>query len=131
MQGFLQVDDDLAPVAERQRDHSACALAIDIGVRCVVDLIAALLHGEQQLLGTVHEFKVGHYNFDMLRASQILVSPIILAASMAGLSACGQRGPLYLPTEPASAQRATLPQTLTPIPSQAPSRSAAASSATP
>ncbi len=37
-----------------------------------------------------------------------------LAAAAAGLAACGQRGPLYLPTDPAAAQRATLPQLLTP-----------------
>ncbi|MDY0105825.1 MAG: lipoprotein [Giesbergeria sp.] len=67
----------------------------------------------------------------MLRASQILVSPIILAVSMAGLSACGQRGPLYLPTEPAAAQRASLPQTLNSLPSQAPAQSTPASSAKP
>lgn len=30
------------------------------------------------------------------------------------LAACGQRGPLYLPTEPAAAQRATLPQIVVP-----------------
>ncbi len=34
-------------------------------------------------------------------------------AALAALSACGQRGALYLPTEPAAAQRATLPQVLT------------------
>ncbi|MEY4265844.1 MAG: Prokaryotic lipoprotein-attachment site, partial [Pseudomonadota bacterium] len=31
---------------------------------------------------------------------------------MAALAGCGQSGALYLPTEPAAAQRATLPQTL-------------------
>ncbi|HOB65372.1 lipoprotein [Ottowia sp.] len=30
----------------------------------------------------------------------------------AGLSACGQKGPLYLPQTPAAAGRATLPQTV-------------------
>ncbi|RYE42957.1 MAG: hypothetical protein EOP24_30440 [Hyphomicrobiales bacterium] len=53
----------------------------------------------------------------MLRASQILVRTIALAASAAALAACGQSGPLFLPTEPAAAQRATLPQTLNPVPS--------------
>lgn len=33
---------------------------------------------------------------------------------MASLGACGQRGPLYLPSGPAASERATLPQTLTP-----------------
>ncbi len=41
----------------------------------------------------------------------------LAAAALAGLlGACGQRGPLYLPTEPAAASRATLPQTLRPSP---------------
>ncbi|WP_396440767.1 lipoprotein [Limnohabitans sp.] len=35
-----------------------------------------------------------------------------LVGGAAVLSACGQRGPLVLPTSPASAGRATLPQTL-------------------
>jgi predicted small lipoprotein YifL len=48
-----------------------------------------------------------------------------LAAAM--LSGCGQKGPLYLPTEPAAAQRATLPQTLDPRASSAPSPATAAS----
>jgi predicted small lipoprotein YifL len=48
------------------------------------------------------------------------------------LGACGQRGPLFLPTDTAAHQRATLPQTLTPgqTPAAAP-RSAPASTATP
>ncbi|HYF17056.1 MAG TPA: lipoprotein [Ramlibacter sp.] len=36
-----------------------------------------------------------------------------VAAVLAG---CGQRGPLYLPTDPAAAERATLPQVLSPVP---------------
>ncbi|MDN4588940.1 hypothetical protein DBA29_10585 [Xenophilus aerolatus] len=35
-------------------------------------------------------------------------------AGLLSLAACGQRGPLYLPTEPAAAQRATLPQIVVP-----------------
>ncbi|MFN3437954.1 MAG: LPS translocon maturation chaperone LptM [Acidovorax sp.] len=50
----------------------------------------------------------------MLKASQILVRTLVLAASAAALAGCGQRGPLFLPTGPAATQRATLPQTLTP-----------------
>jgi len=52
---------------------------------------------------------------------------------MACLGACGQRGPLYLPTAPAASQRATLPETLTPgqaATAPAP-RTAPASTATP
>lgn len=36
---------------------------------------------------------------------------MVMVAALAG---CGQRGPLYLPTEPAAANRATLPQVLIP-----------------
>ncbi|HVL44624.1 MAG TPA: lipoprotein [Acidovorax sp.] len=50
----------------------------------------------------------------MLKAPQILVRTLVLAASAAALIGCGQRGPLYLPTGPAAGQRATLPQTLLP-----------------
>lgn len=58
---------------------------------------------------------------------------VSLAAAAAALSACGQRGPLFLPTDPAAAQRATLPQLLTPggprAASEAAPKPAAASSA--
>ena len=50
----------------------------------------------------------------MLNASQILVRCIVLAVCTAALGACGQRGALYLPTEPAAQNRATLPQTVLP-----------------
>lgn len=50
----------------------------------------------------------------MLKRPQILASAFALAAGTVVLSGCGQKGPLYLPTEPAAAQRATLPQTLIP-----------------
>nr|WP_243457488.1 lipoprotein [Ottowia testudinis] len=35
-----------------------------------------------------------------------------MLALPAGLAGCGQKGPLYIPQTPASAQRATLPQTM-------------------
>jgi len=54
----------------------------------------------------------------MSNVSQILVSAIGLAALGVGLAGCGQRGPLYLPTDPAAANRATLPQVLLPIPTR-------------
>ncbi|MCB1974108.1 MAG: lipoprotein [Burkholderiaceae bacterium] len=66
----------------------------------------------------------------MLRAIQILVSAFVLATSVASLGGCGQRGPLFLPTEGAAQQRATLPQTLTPGTATPPSPSAPASTAT-
>lgn len=52
----------------------------------------------------------------MLKLRQILVRRLVLAglAVVAGAAAtgCGQKGALYLPTEPAAADRATLPETL-------------------
>lgn len=55
----------------------------------------------------------------MLNVSQILVSAprlrLALAAVVVGvLAGCGQKGPLFLPTGAAAAQRATLPETLSP-----------------
>ncbi|MDO4591231.1 MAG: lipoprotein [Comamonadaceae bacterium] len=50
----------------------------------------------------------------MLNASQILVRCIALAVCTAALGACGQRGPLYLPTDPAAQDRASLPDTVLP-----------------
>ena len=51
----------------------------------------------------------------MYKFGQILVSTFVLGASAVSLSACGQQGPLYLPSEPAAARRATLPETLRPF----------------
>lgn len=48
----------------------------------------------------------------MLRVTPILGAAVVTA--VATLSACGQRGPLYLPTESAAQGRATLPQSLRP-----------------
>lgn len=45
----------------------------------------------------------------------------ILLCSGSLLGACGQKGDLYLPSEPEAAHRATLPQTLIPPASKAPS----------
>ena len=62
---------------------------------------------------------------------QILVSPsgtrraLLLAAALL-LSACGQKGPLYLPTGEAAAGRVTLPQTLAPSTAVTPRPSASA-----
>ncbi len=57
----------------------------------------------------------------MLNVRQILVSHraravlmVCLVAGTTALVACGQRGALYLPTDPAATGRATLPQLLTP-----------------
>ncbi|MBB3177305.1 LPS translocon maturation chaperone LptM [Variovorax sp. Sphag1AA] len=45
---------------------------------------------------------------------QILVSAVGLALVGVALTACGQKGSLYLPTDPAAKDRATLPQVLIP-----------------
>ncbi|MDQ6881432.1 MAG: lipoprotein [Pseudomonadota bacterium] len=55
--------------------------------------------------------------FDVCR---ILVSNrfqrlVAAAAGLVLLAGCGQRGALFLPTEPAAQGRATLPQTLRPV----------------
>ncbi len=57
----------------------------------------------------------------MLNVLQILVRPsgrrLVLATGVvAALSGCGLRGPLYLPSGDAAASRATLPQSLSPLP---------------
>jgi predicted small lipoprotein YifL len=49
-----------------------------------------------------------------MNAHQILVRAIVLALAGASLCACGQKGALYLPADPAAKDRATLPQILTP-----------------
>ncbi|MGE8396458.1 MAG: LPS translocon maturation chaperone LptM [Comamonas sp.] len=50
----------------------------------------------------------------MLNANQILVRCFALAVCTAALGACGQRGDLYLPSEPAAKNRASLPDTVIP-----------------
>lgn len=50
----------------------------------------------------------------MLNVRQILVSAIGLSILGVALTACGQKGPLYLPTDPAARDRATLPSLLVP-----------------
>jgi predicted small lipoprotein YifL len=58
-----------------------------------------------------------------MRVPQILVSA---GAAALLLVACGQRGPLYLPTGPEAANRATLPQTLAPSTAVVPARASSA-----
>lgn len=45
---------------------------------------------------------------------QTIVKSAALGACALALSACGQKGDLYLPTEPEAAQRATLPRSVLP-----------------
>ena len=112
MQWLLQVHDDLAATGKSQSHHRPDALVVYIGVRLGVDPVATGLYGLEDRLRTVHEFWVGHYNFRMMRIRQILVSVIVLAPIAVAVSGCGQKGALFLPTEPAAAHRATLVQTL-------------------
>ena len=60
----------------------------------------------------------------MFGVLQILVSPsarrcALAASAVALLAACGQKGPLYLPSGENAQGRATLPATLQPAPSTA------------
>ncbi|PUE52026.1 LPS translocon maturation chaperone LptM [Limnohabitans parvus] len=48
----------------------------------------------------------------MLKVLKILVTAHALVGGAAMLTACGQKGPLVLPSTPESVGRATLPQTL-------------------
>ena len=57
----------------------------------------------------------------MLNIRGILVSGPALLALAITLAGCGQKGPLYIPTGPAAAHRATLIDTL--VPDIPPSRS--------
>lgn len=65
----------------------------------------------------------------MLNVRQILVIGASLTALGVGLAGCGLKGPLYLPTDPAASQRATLPQVLTPSMGSAPAVAAPAAAA--
>lgn len=63
----------------------------------------------------------GKYNSVMLQTPRILVRAlshampaVIAAGGLLTLTGCGQTGNLYLPKEPAAANRATLPQSMWP-----------------
>ncbi len=71
----------------------------------------------------------------MLNVCQILVSAslrrVALATSVVALlAACGQKGPLFLPTDPAAQGRATLTETIRPAAATAPASPASAPPAT-
>ncbi len=112
MQGFLQIDDDLAAVGKHQGNHAASALVVNVGLGVVIDPVTTGLNDFEYLLCQVHEFCVGH-NFTMLLIHQILVRTLSLGAVAVALLACGQQGALYLPPSDGS-HRATLPETLIP-----------------
>lgn len=72
----------------------------------------------------------------MLKVIQILVIAVSLAGVGVGVSGCGLKGPLRLPTDPAARDRATLPSLLTPSTGTAatpatPAASASAANAVP
>lgn len=50
----------------------------------------------------------------LVRALSHAILAVIAASALPVLSGCGQTGNLYLPTEPAAANRATLPQSMWP-----------------
>ena len=117
LQRFLLVNNDLAVVGKRNRQHPTRALCIQIGICGVIDAIAALFYGHQQVFGAGQLFEVCHYNLPMLKAFQILASRRACAVSVLALvtlAACGQRGPLFMPSDVPASTRATLVQTLRP-----------------
>jgi len=69
----------------------------------------------------------------MLLLRRILVSPLVLAASAVTLVACGQQGPLYLPTEQPPGKRPAATPRLPDYsaPQTPPASSAATGSTTP
>jgi len=108
LQRFLQVHDNLAAVGESQCDHAAYALVVNVCVRGVVDAITGALYSAQSGFRVVQVFVVVHYNAIMINTHRILgalsvpTRPLVLAALMGvGLLVvgCGQKGPLYLPTD--------------------------------
>jgi hypothetical protein len=44
MQGFLQIHNDLAAVAEGDGDHAAHPLVVDVGIGFVIDAITTALN---------------------------------------------------------------------------------------
>ena len=102
MQGFLQIDDDLAAIRKGQRDHATRALIVDIDITALIQGVAALLQRLEQTFGTVQKLKVGHYNFTMLKIKKIGAIVCITLVNVLHLSGCGQTGPLYLPGKTSS-----------------------------
>jgi hypothetical protein len=118
LQRLLQVDDDLAAVAEGQGDHAADPLVVDVRVGGVVDAVAARLDLAQQGFGAVEVFGsvITISDVDVRNSSAACPRRPALAASRPRCcwGHAARSGPLFLPTEPAAAGRATLPQVLNP-----------------
>jgi len=103
----------------------------DIGIGAVVDAVAAGLDGLEQVFRPVHELRVGHTIYRMSKMRSILMSGYVLAASAVVLTACGQKGNLLLPTDPAAANRATLTEALVPDLEIGPAKAPAAATSAP
>jgi predicted small lipoprotein YifL len=120
LQGFLQIHNDLAVIVKHQRNHAARTLIVDISIGLLIDTVTMGLNGFERIFSQVQKFNVSHYNAIMKNISQIVnrvATMLAMGLSAAGLilslTACGQRGPLYLPTMPAGVERASLVDTLT------------------
>ena len=120
LQGFLQVHNNLAAVFKGQGDHAARALVINVCIRGFVDAITMGLNRFEGVFSQVQKFNVSHYNAIMKNNNQIvnrvaalLAMGLSVACLTLSVTACGQRGSLYLPTTPAGVERASLVDTLT------------------
>lgn len=111
LQRLLQVDDDLAAVGKCEGDHTAHALVVDVCIGVVVDAVTGGLYSAQGRFGVVQVFVVVHYNAIMINMHRILGAHrrwgrTLMVAALFGsgllLSACGQKGPLYLPSASAN-----------------------------
>jgi predicted small lipoprotein YifL len=105
----LAVDHYLGAVAEFERQHVAAARGFDVGASGV----DRALDGAHHLLGALEELGFRHVRVVGMR---LIGATILAAACVVAVSACGQKGPLYLPPPPAA------PQSKAPPPGSAPSR---------
>ena len=53
VQGLLQVNDDLALVLKRERDHAADSLVVDVHITLIVDAVASQFNGFEQKFSAV------------------------------------------------------------------------------
>ena len=66
------------------------------------------------MLGRKSQFmKNSHPKHSNKIANRLLKSVVMACAAMSLLTACGQRGSLYIPTAPEAAQRSSIVDTLT------------------
>ena len=118
LQRFLQVDDDLASVRKGQRNHAAGALIVNVYIAGIVDAVTSQLDGCQNSFCMVQIIKVGHYNPLMFFIHRIIAATFLVCV----LSACGQKGPLFLTPQ-------SVPYTILPSPAAAPLPTVPASAA--